>query len=128
MDYTYRNKACPKDSFALPKIDRLVDSTVGHALLSFMDAYSVFHQIPMWPEDQDKTSFIIEIGSYGWLRMPMFDLAFKPIKAIKGQTLADFIVELTRLTVESVQDAARGRRHWTLMVDGSSTVNGCRLV
>ncbi|XP_056685868.1 uncharacterized protein [Spinacia oleracea] len=29
FDYTNLNKACPKDSFPLPKIDRLVDSTAG---------------------------------------------------------------------------------------------------
>ncbi|XP_057248147.1 uncharacterized protein LOC104903274 [Beta vulgaris subsp. vulgaris] len=55
----------------------------------------------------------------------MFDLAFEPRKAIKGQALVDFIVELTRTTVEPVQDPAAGRRRWTLMVDGSSTANGC---
>ncbi|XP_019104863.1 uncharacterized protein LOC109134909 [Beta vulgaris subsp. vulgaris] len=53
------------------------------------------------------------------------DLAFEPRKAIKGQALADFIVELTRPTAEPVHDPARGKRHWTLMVDGSSTANGC---
>lgn len=47
VDYTNLSKACPKDNFPLPKIDQLVDSTVGHALLSFMDAYSGFHQIPI---------------------------------------------------------------------------------
>ena len=70
MDYTDLNKACLKDNFPPPKIERLVDSTAGHALLSFMDAYSGFHQISMCPEDQDKTSFITEKGLYGWLRIP----------------------------------------------------------
>ncbi|XP_021860274.2 uncharacterized protein [Spinacia oleracea] len=51
VDYTDLNKACSKDSFPLPKIDRLVDSTAGHAMMSFMDAYSGFHQIPLWPQD-----------------------------------------------------------------------------
>ena len=46
VDYTDLNKACPKDSYPLPKIDSLVDSTAGHALMSFRDAYSGFHQIP----------------------------------------------------------------------------------
>ncbi|XP_021856710.2 uncharacterized protein [Spinacia oleracea] len=64
VDYTDLNKACPKDSFPLPKIDRLVDSTAGHAMMSFMDAYSRFHQIPLWPEDQEKTSFVTEQGLY----------------------------------------------------------------
>ena len=54
-----------------------------------------------------------------------FDLAFDPRKAIKVQALADFIVELTHPTVEPVLDLAGGRRHWTLMVDGPSTANGC---
>ncbi|XP_022862336.1 uncharacterized protein LOC111382551 [Olea europaea var. sylvestris] len=40
VDFTNLNKACPKDSFLLPRIDQLVDSTAGHELLSFMDAYS----------------------------------------------------------------------------------------
>ncbi|CAA3002317.1 Hypothetical predicted protein, partial [Olea europaea subsp. europaea] len=38
INFTNLNKACPKDSFPLPRIDQLVDSTVGHELLSFMDA------------------------------------------------------------------------------------------
>ena len=33
------NKACPKDSFPLPKINQLVDSSAKHRLLSFMDAF-----------------------------------------------------------------------------------------
>ena len=40
VDFTDLNKVCPKDSFELPRIDQLVDMTSGHALLSFMDAYS----------------------------------------------------------------------------------------
>ena len=64
VDYTDLNRACPKDSFPLPKIDRLVDSTAGHALMSFMDAYSGFQQIPLWKEDQEKTAFITEQGLY----------------------------------------------------------------
>ncbi|KAK3025927.1 hypothetical protein RJ639_041317 [Escallonia herrerae] len=38
IDYTDLNKACPKDSYPLPKIDLLIDATSGHELLSFMDA------------------------------------------------------------------------------------------
>lgn len=48
VDFTDLNKACPKDSFPLPRINKLVDSTVGHALLSFMDPYSRYNKIPMY--------------------------------------------------------------------------------
>uniref|UniRef100_A0A2N9G930 Reverse transcriptase domain-containing protein n=1 Tax=Fagus sylvatica TaxID=28930 RepID=A0A2N9G930_FAGSY len=39
IDFTNLNKACPKDSFSLPLIDQLVDSSSGHDHLSFLDAF-----------------------------------------------------------------------------------------
>ena len=30
MDFTDLNKTCPKDPFPMPRIDQLVDATVGH--------------------------------------------------------------------------------------------------
>ncbi|KAA8519121.1 hypothetical protein F0562_013405 [Nyssa sinensis] len=45
IDYTDLNKAWPKDSFPLPRIDQLVDATARHELTSFMDAYSGYNQI-----------------------------------------------------------------------------------
>ncbi|XP_065637740.1 uncharacterized protein LOC136070974 [Quercus suber] len=62
MDFTDLNKACPKDSFPLPRIDQLVDSTAGHKLLMFMDAFSGYNQIKMADEDQEKTAFITSQG------------------------------------------------------------------
>ncbi|KAI5334662.1 hypothetical protein L3X38_024795 [Prunus dulcis] len=70
VDYTNLNRACPKDSFPLPRIDQLVDATAGHALLSFMDAYSGYNQIFMHPEDQAHTSFITDRGLYCYKVMP----------------------------------------------------------
>ena len=58
------NKDCPKDYFPLPRIDQLVSTTVGNQLLSFMDAYSRYNQIPMHEPDQMKTIFIIVRGLY----------------------------------------------------------------
>ncbi|KAI5335271.1 hypothetical protein L3X38_025404 [Prunus dulcis] len=64
QDYTDLNKACPKDSFPLPRIDQLVDATAGHELLSFMDAYSGYNQIFMHPPDSEHTAFITDKGLY----------------------------------------------------------------
>ena len=58
MDFTNLNKACPKDSFPLPRIDQLVNSTAGHKLLTFMDTFSRYNKIKMVEEDQEKTAFI----------------------------------------------------------------------
>jgi hypothetical protein len=46
-DYTDLNKPCPKDSFGLPRIDQVVDSTVGCSMLSFLDCYSRYHHISL---------------------------------------------------------------------------------
>ena len=51
IDYTNLNNACPKDPFPLPRIDQVIDSTAGCELLSFLDAYSGFHHIPLKKED-----------------------------------------------------------------------------
>ena len=70
VDFTDLNKACPKDSFPLPRIDQLVDSTAGHKLLTFIDAFSGYNQIKMAEEDQEKTTFITSQGLYCYKVMP----------------------------------------------------------
>ena len=70
VDYTDLNRVCPKDNFPLPKIDQLINSTVGNKLLSFMDAFSGYNQIIMHHADQDKTSFITRQGLYYYKVMP----------------------------------------------------------
>ena len=47
VDFIELNKACLKDSYLLPRVDVLVDSTARHQLLSFMDAFSSYNQIKM---------------------------------------------------------------------------------
>ena len=64
IDFTDIKKACPKDSFPLPRIDLIVDATASHELLSFMDAFSGYNQISMDPNDQEKTSFVTAQGTY----------------------------------------------------------------
>jgi hypothetical protein len=51
VDYTSLNKACPKVPYPLPCIDQIVDSTAGCETLSFLDAYSGYHQIKMKARD-----------------------------------------------------------------------------
>ncbi|XP_074336100.1 uncharacterized protein LOC141673268 [Apium graveolens] len=59
------NEDAPSDE----KVE-LVDATAGHALLSFMDAYSGYNQIPMYGPDQEHTSFITDMGLYCYIGMP----------------------------------------------------------
>ena len=70
VDFTDLNKACLKDSYPLPCIDQLVDSTVGLKLLIFMDAFSGYIQIRMDEANQEKTSFVTSQGLFRYEVMP----------------------------------------------------------
>jgi hypothetical protein len=70
IDYTSLNKACPKDPYPLPRIDQIVDSTSGCDLLSFLDAYSGFHQIQMSRKDRKHIAFVTVDGLYCYAIMP----------------------------------------------------------
>jgi hypothetical protein len=64
INYTDRNKHCPKDPFPLPRIDQVVDSTTSSVLLYFLNCYTGYHQIALHPDDEDKTAFITPHGIY----------------------------------------------------------------
>ena len=70
VDFMDLNRACPKDSYPLLRIDTLVDSTARHELLSFMDAFSGYNQIKIKEDDQEKTSFITSQGLFCYKVMP----------------------------------------------------------
>jgi hypothetical protein len=63
VDYTDLNKHYPKDTFGLPRIDQVVDSTVGCSMLSFLDCYYRYHQISLAKEDEEKNCFHYPVWS-----------------------------------------------------------------
>ena len=70
VDFTNLNKACLKDPFPMPQIDQLVDATVGHPRMSFLDAFQGYNQIPLALDDQEKIAFVSPIGNYHYKLMP----------------------------------------------------------
>jgi len=70
IDFTDLNKACPKDGFPLPRIDRVDDDAANSQLMSLLVCFSGYHQIWMRKEDEEKTSFITPFGTYCFVRMP----------------------------------------------------------
>ena len=70
VDFTDLNKACLKDPFPMPKIDHLVDGTVGYPRMNFLDTFQGYHQISLALDDQEKTAFITPIGNYHYKVMP----------------------------------------------------------
>ncbi|XP_019244352.1 PREDICTED: uncharacterized protein LOC109224221 [Nicotiana attenuata] len=59
-----------KQTLPLPNIDQMIDATAGHELISFLDSYSGYNQIKMNLKDREKTSFIMNFGTYCYNMMP----------------------------------------------------------
>ena len=70
VDFTDLNRACLKDPFPIPQINHLMDAIVGHPLMSFLDAFQGYHQIPLALDDQERTAFLTPIGNYHYKVMP----------------------------------------------------------
>jgi hypothetical protein len=70
IDYRKLNTATRKDHFPLPFIDQMLERLAGHSHYCFLDGYSGYNQIPIAPEDQEKTTFTCPYGTFAFRRMP----------------------------------------------------------
>ncbi|GJX18765.1 reverse transcriptase domain-containing protein [Tanacetum coccineum] len=70
IDFKNLNSACPKDYYPLPNIDCKVESVMGFKYKCFLDAYKGYHQIQMSKEDEEKTVFYTDQGTYCYTKMP----------------------------------------------------------
>jgi len=101
VEYTDLNKACPRDAYPLPNIDRLVDGATGNKVLSFLDAYSGYNQIPMATTDMNKTAFITDDANYFYRVMPF---GLKNAGATYQRLMDKVFSHLTRHCVEVYVD------------------------
>jgi hypothetical protein len=69
IDYTNLNKVCPKDEYPLPRFCQIVNFTTSCELLSFLDAYSGYHQISLAVDDEEKIAFIMPFGIFCYPKM-----------------------------------------------------------
>ncbi|GJY75961.1 reverse transcriptase domain-containing protein [Tanacetum coccineum] len=70
IDYRKLNNATRKDHFPLPFIDQMLERLAGHEYYCFLDGFSGYFQIPIAPEDQEKTMFTCPYGTFAYKRMP----------------------------------------------------------
>ncbi|WZZ60387.1 hypothetical protein YC2023_060494 [Brassica napus] len=70
IDYRKLNAATRKDHFPLPFIDQMLERLANHQYYCFLDRYSGFFQIPIHPDDQEKTTFTCPYGTFIYRRMP----------------------------------------------------------
>ena len=67
IDYIDLNRVCPKDTYPLPNINKLVDEVSEFRVLSFLDAYFGYNQVQMHTLDEEKMTFITEDANF-WYR------------------------------------------------------------
>ena len=118
VDFINLNRACPKDPFPMPRIDQLVDATVGHPRMSFLDAFQGYHQIPLATDDQEKRAFVIPVGNYHYIVMPfglknarstyqrMMTKMFEPQLGKNVEVYIDDMVVKSKLVSEHLVDLA----------------------
>ncbi|KAJ9541560.1 hypothetical protein OSB04_028066 [Centaurea solstitialis] len=70
VDYRKLNDATRKDNFPLPFIDQMLERLAGNEYYCFLDGFSGYFQIPIDPEDQEKTTFTCPFGTFAYRRMP----------------------------------------------------------
>jgi hypothetical protein len=66
IDYRKLNKATRKDHFPLPFIDQMLERLAKHSHFCYLDGYSGFFQIPIHPDDQEKTTFTCPFGTFAY--------------------------------------------------------------
>jgi hypothetical protein len=116
IDYTNLNKAYPKDPYPLTQIDQIVDSTSRCDLLSFLDAYSGFHQIQMSRQDRKHTSFVIVDGLYCYVVMPYgLKNALLTFVRAMSKTFGDLIRDRVEVYVDDI--VVKTKRGSTLVED-----------
>nr|GEU39668.1 reverse transcriptase domain-containing protein [Tanacetum cinerariifolium] len=76
------NDATRKDYFPLPFMDQMLERLAGNEFYCFLDGFSGYFQIPIDPQDQEKTTFTCPYGTFAYRRMP-FGLCNAPDKILK---------------------------------------------
>ncbi|GJT67893.1 reverse transcriptase domain-containing protein [Tanacetum coccineum] len=64
------NDATRKDHFPLPFMDQMLERLAGNEYYCFLDGFSGYFQIPIDPQDQEKTTFTCPYGTFAYRRMP----------------------------------------------------------
>ena len=72
IDYHKLNVAMCKDHFPLTFIDQMLERLAGYEYYYFLDGYLGYNQIPIAPEDQEKTTFTGPFGTFAYRRMPFW--------------------------------------------------------
>ncbi|KAK1406979.1 hypothetical protein QVD17_38589 [Tagetes erecta] len=120
VDFKNINEACPKDSYPLPEIDKKIDALAGFPLRCFLDAYKGYHQIKMAKEDEEKTAFHTDAGTFCYTKMPF---GLKNAGATYQHLMDDIFIKQAGKSIEVYVDdlVIKSRKEESMLEDISTT-------
>jgi hypothetical protein len=107
VDYKSLNSTCVHDLFSTPFSDKVLDQVAGKEYYSFTDGFLGYHQVIIAEEDMNKTTFIIEWGSFTYNIMPF---GLKNAPAFFSQIVIETFREFIHKFVEVYMD------DWTIYI------------
>ncbi|GJR40296.1 reverse transcriptase domain-containing protein [Tanacetum coccineum] len=111
IDYRKLNEATRKDHFPLPFMDQMLKRLAGNEFYCFLDGFSGYFQIPIDPQDQEKTTFTCPYGTFAYRRMPFglcnapdsFDSCLSNLeKMLKRHKISKSGIEVDRAKVDVI--------------------------
>jgi hypothetical protein len=94
IDYQKLNKGTRKDHFPLPFIDEMLERLDNHSFFCYLDGYSGYHQIPIHPDDQSKTTFTCPYGTFAYRRMSFGPASFQRCMMVIFSDLIKKVMEV----------------------------------
>ena len=70
IDFKMINTVTMPHPFYMPRVEEVLEKVGKSKVISKVDLTKVYYQVPMHPEDIEKTAFVCHIGKYEFLRMP----------------------------------------------------------
>lgn len=103
VDYRKLNKVTKTDAFPLPMIQDALDQVGPSQWFSIIDLKSAFLQVPLSPEDQEKTAFVTKNGQYQFTVLP-FGLKNSPaiFQRLMTNVLGDYLDKFCLVFIDDI--------------------------
>ena len=120
IDYRMLNKATHVLNGPIPKLEDAVNKISGMKYLASCDLKSAYWQLPLTKEAQEKTTFVVEQGTFAFLRIP-FGLSSAP--AYYQATLQNVLDEIKHSTDEENRHNSMAANYLDDIIVGGRTYN-----
>ena len=104
VDYRQLNNNTKKDSYALPRIEELLDSLGGKTYFTTVDSKNSYHQVEILEQHKERTAFTVgPLRFYEFNRMP-FGLTNSPItyQRMMEECLSDLLLKICCIFIDDV--------------------------